>query len=675
MAGIAALFDSQWSGPQGNLNPELYAMAASTPAAFHDVTVSSSGVVNCSVNAPSMCNNSIPSPTQLTGGQAGYLVTNGYDEVTGLGSLDVEAFISNSTPLAPVVITQAAGNLSTTGAHVSGWATPGRNAIQAWFEYGTSSTLAGASSTAKQNVGSGSSPLLVNTTLSSLSANTTYYFRFVASNGSVTVKGSILSFATDPLGFAPAVTTSGSTAVTNNGAEIGGMVNPNGSDTQVWFEYGTSSNLAGAATTAKQDIGSGTSNVSFSGVLTGLTPGTTYYFMAVGSNSGGAVDGAIDSFTTGSSTTQALQFVPVTPCRVADTRHATGPFGGSELSAGSTRTFNIPQSACGIPSNAAAYSLNVTVVPDTTLGYLSIWPAGEAQPLVSTLNSYDGRVKANAAIVPAGTNGGVSVYVTNSTNVILDIDGYFVPAGSSASALAFYPLSPCRIADTRNAHGALGGPSIAGGSSRSFAILSGSCGIPSNAQAYSLNVTALPHNKLGYLTIWPTGQSQPLVSTLNSYTGTVTANAAIVPAGTSGDVSVFALDDTDVILDIDGYFAPPDIGGLSLYAATPCRVIDTRQRQAPFPGSIPVQVQSSSCAPPSTAGAYVLNATIVPSGSFPFLTLWPAGGNAPLVSTLNADDGVITSNLAIVPTSVGIIDAYSEGPGNLILDISSYFAP
>ena len=199
---------------------------------------------------------------------------------------------------------------------------------------------------------------------------------------------------------------------------------------------------------------------------------------------------------------------------------AEGPFGGPEMGTGASRSFDIPQSACGIPSTAVAYSLNATVVPDGFLSYLTLWPTGEAQPYVSTLNS-DGRVKANAAIVPAGTNGGVSVYVSNPTQVILDIDGYFVPAGTT-SALAFYPVTPCRVVDTEWPTGPLGGPSISAGGSRSFPVTSSGCGIPSTAQAYSLNITAVPHTTLGYLTAWATGQTQPYVSTLNSSTGTVT---------------------------------------------------------------------------------------------------------------------------------------------------------
>jgi pseudomonalisin len=368
-----------------------------------------------------------------------------------------------------------------------------------------------------------------------------------------------------------------------------------------------------------------------------------------------------------------VQFVPITPCRVADTRNATGAFGGPELAAEASREFDVPQSACNIPSSAVAYSLNVTVVPDGPLGYLSMWPSGQPQPVVSTLNS-DGRVKANAAIVPAGTNGGVSVFVTNSSQVVLDIDGYFAPAGT-ASALAFYPVTPCRVVDTRNAAGSLGGPSLAAGASRSFPMQSSNCNLPASAMAYSLNVTAIPNGPLGYLSLWPSGQSQPLVSTLNAPTGTVTANAAIVPAGSGGAVSVYVSNASDVVLDVNGYFAAPGQGGLSLYTATPCRVLDTRSGSGVFSGALEVGVGSSACAPASTAQAYVLNATVVPPSPLGYLTLWPHAENQPIVSTLNATDGAVTSNMAIVPTNDGYIEAYSTSADQLILDLSAYFAP
>jgi hypothetical protein len=78
---------------------------------------------------------------------------------------------------------------------------------------------------------------------------------------------------------------------------------------------------------------------------------------------------------------------------------------------------------------------------------------------------------------------------------------------------------------------------------------------------------------------------------------------------------------------------------------------------------------------PASATAYVLNATVVPPGALGYLTLWPDGQQQPTVSTLNAADGAVTSNLAITPTINGSIDAFAFDPTNLLLDIAAYFAP
>jgi hypothetical protein len=320
------------------------------------------------------------------------------------------------------------------------------------------------------------------------------------------------------------------------------------------------------------------------------------------------------------------------------------------------------------------------VVPHGALGYLTIWPEGEIQPLVSTMNSPDGRIKANAAIVPSGNNA-VSVYVTDTTDLILDIDGYFTSAG--AQTYEFYPVTPCRVVDTRQTSfpQGLGAPSLQAQQPRDLPILSSPClnGI-TNPTAYSFNVTVVPNpagQPLGYLTVWPSNETQPVVSTLNNPTATVVANAAIVQAAPDGDIDVYAYNSTDLIIDINGYFGAPGQTGLSLYPVAPCRVLDTRNvgNGQPFMGEKTVNVVGSACAPPSSAQAYVFNATVVPPGSMPYLTLWADGPPQPTVSTLNAYDGFITSNMAIVPTNNGSIDAYAAGLTQLILDISGYFAP
>jgi hypothetical protein len=378
----------------------------------------------------------------------------------------------------------------------------------------------------------------------------------------------------------------------------------------------------------------------------------------------------------------AQQFVPLPqPCRAVDTRPQYG--GGGPIQGGTFQSFPIRQEGnCHIPTSAAAYSMNVSVVPQGPLGYLTVWPAGQARPLASTLNSLDGRIKANAAIVPAGYQGGISVYATQTTNVVLDIAGYFAPV--SGSTLAFYPLPPCRVADTRHSGypQGLGPPFLNGGQERAFPILNAAtnCSIPTTGVfAYSLNFSVVPHGALYYMTVWPTGQSRPVVSTLNDIPGTIIANAAIVVAGTAGKVSVYPTNDTDLIIDINGYFAAAGTGGLSLYGVQPCRVIDTRHvgNGLPFSGTLspPVDVVDSPCGIPSAAQAYVFNASVVPDGALGYLTLWPDGAPQPVVSTLNALDGSISSNMAIVPTNNGKVDAYASGITQLILDISGFFAP
>jgi len=155
------------------------------------------------------------------------------------------------------------------------------------------------------------------------------------------------------------------------------------------------------------------------------------------------------------------------------------------------------------------------------------------------------------------------------------------------------------------------------------------------------------------------------------------ANAAIVPAGTNGAIAVFPNNTTDLLIDVNGYFGTPGSGGLSLHPIAPCRVIDTRGvgNGQPFIGELTVNVINSPCSPPANALAYVFNATVVPPGALGYLTLWPDGEDRPVVSTLNAIDGSIASNMAIVPTNNGSVDAYASALTQLILDISSYFAP
>jgi hypothetical protein len=121
------------------------------------------------------------------------------------------------------------------------------------------------------------------------------------------------------------------------------------------------------------------------------------------------------------------QYHPVSPCRLADTRVS-----GGAIANNGDRAFKV-QNLCAIPVGAAAVSLNVTAVNSSTAGYLTLYPAGVAKPLVSTVNFKGGEIVANGAIVPVGAfgsfpNADLRVFAGlagGSVHVVLDVTGYF----------------------------------------------------------------------------------------------------------------------------------------------------------------------------------------------------------------------------------------------------------
>jgi acetyl esterase/lipase len=121
-------------------------------------------------------------------------------------------------------------------------------------------------------------------------------------------------------------------------------------------------------------------------------------------------------------------FYAVPPCRLADTRLAAGPGGGPPLAAGATRVFTLG-GVCGIPAEATAVSLNVTVVNPGAAGFLTLYPPGVPRPITSTLNFQPGQARGNNALLPlAGMPPGLAVYygaASGTVDVILDVNGYF----------------------------------------------------------------------------------------------------------------------------------------------------------------------------------------------------------------------------------------------------------
>jgi hypothetical protein len=138
-------------------------------------------------------------------------------------------------------------------------------------------------------------------------------------------------------------------------------------------------------------------------------------------------DSASGGLSTMTDISPGVGFVAMEPCRVFDTRNANGPYGGPRLIANTTRNFDIDSGPCQvIPTGVEAYSMNFgAILPDGANSFITIWPTGVTQPLVSSINPIQGVVVANAAVVPAGTAGQISVFPNTGVHLYGDINGYF----------------------------------------------------------------------------------------------------------------------------------------------------------------------------------------------------------------------------------------------------------
>jgi lysophospholipase L1-like esterase len=216
------------------------------------------------------------------------------------GSGTTRGSVSSFTPgAAPTATTLSATSVGATGATLNGNVTPNGLATTVWFEWGTDPSMTAFSSTPTQSAGSGTTSQSIHEILSGLDGEATYYFRVVAINSTGDSIGETFSFTTSAPALLPTVSTDAATSITISSADLNGVVNPNGTATNAWFEYGTDPLLSTRETTSSQPVGSGFTGLPFTVSVSGLVSNETYYFRAVASNAGGTQKGAIRSFPTG----------------------------------------------------------------------------------------------------------------------------------------------------------------------------------------------------------------------------------------------------------------------------------------------------------------------------------------------------------------------------------------
>ena len=206
--------------------------------------------------------------------------------------------VATLVPAAPTVLTNQNSSVSSSTASLAGSVQPnGANATY-WFDYGISTALGNES--VAQAIGSGYATIPATGFISGLSANTLYYFRLSAKNSFATVHGALYTFQTNstpaPKTIKTTVNTNAATNVSNIVATVNGQVNPNGTATSYWYEYGTSTKFG--STTMFQGTSSGITFLSVPVGISGLQPLTKYYFRLNAENQFGVVNGTTLSFTT-----------------------------------------------------------------------------------------------------------------------------------------------------------------------------------------------------------------------------------------------------------------------------------------------------------------------------------------------------------------------------------------
>jgi hypothetical protein len=279
-------------------------------------------------------------------------------------------------------------------------------------------------------------------------------------------------------------------------------------------------------------------------------------------NLSGSVDIVVDveGYVGPSATAGTGLYKPLTPARITDTRPTSGFLNAGEtLGPGDIRDVQVT-GAGGVPSTGvAAVVLNVTATDPTEQSFLTVWPAGSAQPTASNVNFAPNQTVPNRVQVPVGTNGEVSVFnPTGSVDVVVDVAGYFTDASiPSATGARFTPTTPARITDTRS--GSVypnGDATLAPGGSIRVKVM-GAGGVPATGVSGAiLNVTVTNPTQPSYLTVWPTDATQPLSSDLNWVARQTVPNLVVAKLGSDGAVNVYnGAGSVDVVVDVSGWYA------------------------------------------------------------------------------------------------------------------------
>lgn len=371
----------------------------------------------------------------------------------------------------------------------------------------------------------------------------------------------------------------------------------------------------------------------------------------------------------------AGKFVPVTPTRILDTRTTHLPV------APNTKRIVQVAGKAGIPADASAVALNLTVTEPLSYGAVYAVPFGGGVPQTSNVNYDEQETVPNYVIVPIkdgriflGTEG------PGAAHLIADVAGYFT-GGLPADAGGYHPLTPFRAADSRGTGGTPGG--------QQFDVqLAGLSKMPADVGAVVVNLTAArvwsldakSHSSYGYLTAFATGTARPATSNLNyEWTTGDTPNLAVVPVSADGKISIANTSpgSVGIIVDVMGYFKKGQASTAGTYQSTaPKRLMDTRLSSAPVGAGKDINVAVAGAnTVPAGAKAAMVNLTVTESKSYGYLTAYPAGKALPNASNVNYSQGQTVANFAVVPIGADgkiTVRNTSAGATHVVVDLVGY---
>ena len=362
-------------------------------------------------------------------------------------------------------------------------------------------------------------------------------------------------------------------------------------------------------------------------------------------------------------------FQPVAPTRLLDSRTATGGWNG-KLVAGSPRELTVA-GANGVPADATAVVVNLTVTDVTEMTYLAAWPTGVAQPVASTLNAEAGDTIANLATLQVGLGGSITLgTAAGSVDVVADLLGYYVPGDAGD---LFHPVEPARVLDSRTATGGWNGPLVTG-TPRDLTV-SGAGGVPVDATAVTMSVTVTNTSDDTFLRVQPAGTTADN-SNVNVEAGQTITNLVTVQIGTGGAVTFTNnTGSIQVVADVVGYYDDDAATGSRFVAVAPTRLLDTRNGTGgyttPFDAGT---VRTVGTAAPGAVTGIAANLTVTNPTAMSLLTLYPQAPRPDTSTILFTPEQTIAVGAVTGVAPDGTVSIFNQlGSTNVVLDANGYF--